>query len=152
MNWLIPGAILLTIALPANQYLIAINRQRRALAAVVAAIGVSVAANHAALSSGWGLSGVAMATLGAYACYWCLIVGVSLWADLAVGERLRYLGITCLALLPTLSLAWWFARCGSSDNLHLSGLVVQSLVVVLVWLASTAAAWHVGGWREQLAR
>jgi len=151
MTWLIPGAILLAIALPANQYLIAINRQRRALAAVATAIAVAAAANHLALTAGWGLPGVAMATTAAYACYWGLIVGVSLWVELSRGERLRYLGMTALVLLPTLSVAWLFARVEPAGGVDLPGLAVRTLLVVLVWSISAAAAWRWGGWRGQLA-
>ncbi|MBN1589251.1 MAG: oligosaccharide flippase family protein [Pirellulales bacterium] len=150
--WLIPGAILLAVALPANQYLIAINRQRRALAVVAVAVVLAAAANYQALTAGWGIVGVAMATTAAYACYWALVVGVSLGVDLPPGEQLRYLGMTCLALVPTLAVAWPLAQVDSSPSVDWLSLAGRAASVASVWSVSAAIAWRVGGWREQLAR
>lgn len=151
-KWLIPGAVLMTIALPANHYLIAINRQRRALVVVVIVILLAAAANHGALRAGWGLPGVAMATAAAYACYWVLVVGVSFWLELSASERRRFVGMTALALLPTLSVAWALAQVEPSARVNVSALALRVALVTMVWAISASLAWHWGGWREQLAK
>jgi hypothetical protein len=120
---------------------------------VVAAVVVLAAvANHLALAAGWGIVGVAIATTVAYACYWGLAVGVSFWIDLPPGERLRHLGMTCLAVLPTLAVAWPLARIEASGSVDWPSLAARTAAVACVWFLSAAIAWHVGGWREQLAR
>ncbi|HLA83760.1 MAG TPA: oligosaccharide flippase family protein [Thermoguttaceae bacterium] len=145
--WLIPGAVLLTIALPVNHYLIAINRQRRALAVVAVAVALAALGNHVALRAGWGLVGVAAATTASYACYFVLVVGVSLWIDLPPGERARYLGLTALALLPTMLAGTFFATGHDSTGaVDWPSLAAQTACVIAVWSASSAVIWRFGGW------
>jgi O-antigen/teichoic acid export membrane protein len=105
LPWLIPGVVALTLALPASQYLVAVDRQRRALAVVAVATLLAAGGNHLALSGGFGLVGVAIATAIAYIVYLALVVGVSLWVELDGRERIRYLAMVTLAVIPTLGLA-----------------------------------------------
>ncbi len=72
LTWLVPGAVALTLALPCSQYLVAVGRQRRALAGVLIAAIIAALGNHLALSGGYGLIGVAKATA---------------WRLLSVGRR-----------------------------------------------------------------
>jgi len=152
MIWLIPGAILLTIAAPASQYLIAINRQRRAVAVVAAVVVVAAVANRLALAAGWGLTGVAAATTASYACYFVLVVGVSLWIELSPGERWRWLGTIGLALVPTLAVALPLVQIEPSASVNWLALAARAAVVVGVWSICAAITWRLGGWREHLAR
>jgi len=152
MVWLIPGAILLTIAAPASQYLIAINRQRRAVAIVAVVLAMAALFNHLAIAAGWGLVGVAMATTAAYGCYFALVAGVSLWTDLPRGERLRYASMTSLALLPTLLVAWPLVQWEPAAGVDWPSLAAKTALVVGVWSVSAAIAWRLGGWRGLLAR
>jgi O-antigen/teichoic acid export membrane protein len=152
MKWLIPGAVLMTIALPANHYLIAVNRQRRALAVVAAVLVLAVTANHWVLTAGLGLVGVAMATGAAYACYWVLIVGVSFWGELPVAERRRFVGLTALLLTPTLSVAWCVASIEVLGSPGAPVLAARLALVLAVWAVSAGVGWHWGDWREQLKR
>ncbi|MBN2216902.1 MAG: oligosaccharide flippase family protein [Pirellulales bacterium] len=152
MVWLIPGAILLTIAAPANQFLIAVNRQRRAVAVAAAVVVLAAAANYFALAAGWGLAGVAMATTASYACYFVLVVGASLWIELPGGERLRWLATVGVALLPTLLVALPFVDVEPAAGVDWISLVYRAGLVVVVWLGCAAVVWRLGDWRRQLAR
>ena len=76
--WLVPGAPALAVALPASQYLIAVARERRALAAISLATCLACWATTSP-TGGHGLVGVAMATSVAYVVYWVLVVAASLW-------------------------------------------------------------------------
>ena len=42
LRWLVPGAVFMTLALPGSQYLVAVDRQRRALAAVRGTCGQEI--------------------------------------------------------------------------------------------------------------
>ena len=105
MLWLIPGVIALTLALVPAQYLMAVDRQRWSLIAVLLATGIAAGAIYAALRGGCGLQGVAIATSGSYLAYFAL-VAVPLWIELDRPGRLRYLGMHALAVVPTRG------RCG----------------------------------------
>ena len=150
--WLIPGAVLLTLAMPANHYLIAVNRQRRTVLIVAAVIALAALANHLVLTAGLGLIGVAMATTAAYACYYLLVVVASLWGELPKGERFRYLGMTSLALLPTLLVALLVAQVEPSTTIDWSSLAARGALVVTIWSITSAAVWRLGDWREHFAR
>ena len=151
-TWLIPGTVLLTMALPVNQYMIAINRQRRALLVVVAAIIFAAVANHRALSTGHGLTGVAVATTAAYAAYYVLLVAVSIWVELPSPDRRRFTVLTSLALAPTLGTAMIVANDIPLTLANWSTLAGHVVLVLLVWSLSAASVWHFGRWREHFAR
>ena len=148
LPWLIPGVVALALALPAGQYLVAIDRQRRALAVVVVATLLAAGGNHLALSGGFGLVGVAAATAVAYAAYFALVVGASLWIELDHRERIRYLAMISLALLPTLGLAiglnWW-RPAADSDWITTS---TKLAAITLTWSLSITTVWQAGGWSK----
>ena len=148
LPWLIPGVVALTLALPASQYLVAVDLQRRALAVVVVATLLAAAGNHLALSSGFGLVGVAGATAIAYTAYFTLVVGVSLWIELDHREKIRYLTMIALAILPTLGLAIgldWCRPASDSDWITTSAKVAA---ISLAWALSITTGWHAGGWSK----
>ncbi|MCX7428317.1 MAG: oligosaccharide flippase family protein [Planctomycetia bacterium] len=147
--WLVPGAIALAVALPASQYLIAVARERTALAAVSLATCLAALGNHVALAGGHGLVGVAMATSAAYVAYWILVMGASLWRELAPRERLRYMAMLALTLGPALAVAIGLARTPSGSADPWFRLAVDVVIVAAVWSFSAALAWRVGGWQQQ---
>lgn len=149
LAWLVPGALALCATLPASQYLVAVNRQRRALWAVLAATAFGAVANHVALAGGHGLPGVAMATCAAYGVYFVLVVGVSLWIDLDAAGRLRYLGMSCLAAGPTLAAALVLSHAAEPLGPSWRSVAAESTLVTAVWAASAALAWHWGGWNRR---
>jgi O-antigen/teichoic acid export membrane protein len=105
--WLVPGTLAVSLALPASQYLVAVNRGRSVLAALLAAIGVAAVGNHFALTLHTGLAGVAIATLVADIFYLLVLVAISLWPHLDTYARLCYAASVGLAILGTAALAAW---------------------------------------------
>lgn len=150
--WLLPGVLLQSLALPASQFLVAVDRQNRALVALLIATGLAAGGNHLALTHGYGLNGVAASTALSYASYFALCVGISIWGDLSARERVRYLAMLGLALGPTLGLA--IVLDYLLPGLTQSWLMTAAkLVAVLAaWGASVRLGWHHGHWRESLRR
>ena len=150
--WLIPGNLALSAALPPNQYLVTIDRQGRALAAVVAATLLAAAGNHLALVGGYGLSGVAAATSLSYLAYYLLSVAISIWHELDAADRLRYLGMMALTHLPPIGLAvalerLWPGRAGPGPIVALKIAAVSA-----AWLLAAWIGWHRGQWAKSLLR
>jgi len=148
--WLIPGVVALVVALPASQYLIAVNRQGRALAAVVIATAAAGLGNHLALSGGYGLTGVAAATAGGYLLYLVLLVAVSIWSELEPQARLRYLTMSGLALGPTLGLALLLEHLWPGAGADWASLAAKLAAILVVWSLVVATGWQCGGWRAEL--
>jgi len=146
--WLVPGNIALSMALPASQYLIAVDRQNRALVAVVVATLLAATAIHLALTTGHGLIGVAAATSLGYGVYGFLTLAISLWPELDAMERLRLVGMQILINLPPVLLAlgletlWPGAEAGWLTN------GAKLLAVLAVWGWTVALGWHHGRWAE----
>jgi O-antigen/teichoic acid export membrane protein len=147
--WLVPGVVALVLALPGSQYLVAVGRQGRALAAVLVATAVAALGNHLALRGGYGLIGVAAATAVSYAIYYVLVVGVSLWGELDGPGRLRYVGSLALALGPTLGLATLLERAWPAMQTDWRITLAKVAAVTVVWGLTVAIGWH-HGWAEQL--
>ena len=148
--WLVPGVAALCVALPGAQYLVAVDRQKRALAAVVIATLLAGAGNHVALTGGYGLVGVAAATAVGYVAYCVLTVAVSLWPELDRAGRWRYLGALALALAPTLSLAIALEALRPGAETDWRATVAKVAAVTLAWGASLAVGWRQGGWSEAM--
>jgi len=140
--WLVPGVLALVLALPGSQYLVAVGRQRRALAAVVVATAAAAFGNHLALRGGYGLTGVAQATAVAYLVYFALVTGVSIWIELGTGDRFRYVAVLTLALVPTLGSAFLMR--------HLATTTVAEKIaaVTIVWTLTVILGWRLGRWRK----
>jgi len=149
---LVPGAIALVLALPASQYLIAVGRQRRALAAVLIATAVAAVGNHLALSGGFGLIGVAAATAVAYTIYFLLVTAVSLWGELDRAARFRYVMMHAAALAPAMAAAFCADRLWSAGSSDWTVVAAKAAIVAVVWGLSAAAGWHLGGWKTDWNR
>jgi len=141
LTWLVPGFLALMLALPCGQYMIAVGRQRRALAAVLLGTLIGAAGNHIALSAGWGLSGVAAATAVGYASYFAFSAGMSFLVDLSATGRARYVLMHAIALTPTMATAM-LLRATTSLPVAICG-------VLLAWSATLLIGWHYGGWRTR---
>lgn len=150
--WLAPGVVASVLALPCSQYLVAVGRQRRALAAVLIATAVAVLGNHLALRGGYGLTGVAAATAVAYAIYFVLVVAVSLWGDLDLPGRVRYVAMLALALGPTLGSAMLLQRVRSATETDWTMTLAKVAAVSAVWGLTVAVGWRHGGWAKQFRR
>lgn len=148
--WLVPGVVALIVALPASQYLVAVNRQGRALAAVSIATLLAVVGNHLALTGGYGLMGVAAATAIGYTAYLVLIVRISIWPDLDRPRRLRYLAMLGLTLVPTLSFAVARTVREPASDTDWTTALADAGCVAAIWTVTAAIAWHYGGWRQAI--
>ncbi len=150
--WLVPGTVALVLSLPAGQYLVAVGRQTRALVAIFPAIAVAAVGNHLALRHGFGLTGVAAATAFSYVAYMLLVVGISFWQEIGQSERRRYLLLTTLVLLPTLTAAVLLERSYPGERAELATTLGKALLVTAVWSATCGASWACGGWDHLLKR
>jgi O-antigen/teichoic acid export membrane protein len=113
--WLVPGAMLLTLAMPCSHYLIAVRRQNWTLPPVVVAIGVAWFGSTQMLDWQLGLAGVGAAMLIAQAAYYALLLAVSLWPELSWRDRLRYATTHVAAAVPVaLTLVWLQIRAGGA--------------------------------------
>ncbi len=148
--WLVPGVVALVVALPATQYLIAVDCQRRALAAVVVATALAAVGNHVALTGGYGLVGVAAATALSYAAYFALSVGISIWIELSRRDRLRYASMLALALGPTVFLAVVLECIHPGAEAGWRTAVAKVAAVVLAWSLAVLAGWRHGRWRDAI--
>jgi len=152
MICLVPGIVAAGMAIPASQYLIAVNRGRAALGALLVSIALSALGNHLVLTHGGGLCAVAVTTSLADGVYLVLMLAVSFWPHLQWRERGRYVLTACLPLIATMA-------AGLAVYLHLSqdeattpwqGIFWGVLPVVAVWGAIAGCGWILGGWRESL--
>lgn len=150
--WLVPGVAALGLSLPATQYLVAVGRQKRALVAAVVGTAMAAAGNHVALTTGLGLAGVAAASALAYAGYYVLCVGMSLWPHLAGPERMRYLAAIGMVTVPTLAAAVGCELVQAGWQGSWAVLGVKSAAILAVWAAGATAVWHWGGWPHARAR
>jgi len=148
--WLVPGVLAMCVALPAAQYLIAVDRQRRALVAVVIATLLAAVGNHLALTGGYGLVGVAAATAAGYVAYCVLSVRISMWTELDRACRLRYLAMLGLTLAPTITLAIALERIEPAVEAGWTVTAVKAAAVVLVWSLTVALGWRHGRWGEAI--
>lgn len=148
--WLVPGSIALSLALPASQYLIAVDRQGRALAAVVIATLLAAAANHVALITDTGLVGVAAATTLGYSTYALLTLAISLWPELNARERVRLVAMQALINVPPILLALGLETLcpGPAASWPLNAAKVAAVLAVWAW--TVALGWHHGRWAEAL--
>jgi O-antigen/teichoic acid export membrane protein len=150
--WLAPAVVALVLALPGSQYLVAVGRQRRALAAVLVATGLAALGNHVALRGGYGLMGVAAATAAGYVIYFVLVVAASLWIELDRAGRVRYVAMLALVLGPTLASTALLERAWPRAQSDWTIVLAKVAAVSAIWGLSVALGWHHGGWGRELRR
>jgi O-antigen/teichoic acid export membrane protein len=149
LMYLVPGVVLVSLALPGSQYLVAVGRQRRALAAVLLGTALAALGNHLALSAGYGLIGVAAATAVAYGVYYLMIAAVSFWIELDCRGRVRYVAMIALALGPTLTTAVLLESLSPEAQDDWRSVLLKIVAVSAVWVITVVIGWHAGGWREK---
>lgn len=150
MVWLVPGVVPLVLSLPASQYLMAVDRQNRALGAVVVAVLATAILGWLALACGGGLAELAAATSAGYGIYWLVVAGVSLGPDLDTAGRVRYLTLHALALTPlAVALA---IRLLAGNRASVGQSAAATLAVVAAWSACAAVGWRRGGWAALASR
>ena len=115
---------------------------------MLAATGIGALGNHLALTAGFGLSGLAAATGLAYAVYLVLLVAVSIWLELNRTERLRYLGVLILAIVPTLGLALTLEHHWPGVANPWTVTLGKTIAVTLIWTLTTLFGWTQFGWRD----
>ncbi len=146
--WLMPGILAVSLALPASGYLVAVNRGRTELRVLLASIVVSGVGNHVALTQGGGLCGVAVATSLGNLVYLALMVYVSIWPQLARGERRRYLLCLTLAMGAVAALAGALPIGGKTPISNPAAAMGLAGCLVALWLAVVLVAWKRGGWKR----
>ncbi|MEZ6069145.1 MAG: oligosaccharide flippase family protein [Pirellulales bacterium] len=145
--WLVPSTVLLGMTLPAGQSLVSVYRERTQLVLVGVATLVAALGAWTAIKLDAGIVGVAAAMALANVVHFATTVALAIRAPLA-GARWRSCLVRWIAVgVPTMLPAIVFTQ-SSSGALHVVAL--QLLVVVLVWLATLAAAWRWGGWSQLL--
>ena len=105
LAYLLPGVVALALALPLNQYLVAVGHERRALLPLCVATVVEVGGDYVALRLGYGMVGVAIATSLAYAGCYLLTLAISLWPQLSAQDCQRYLLVHGLVLASVMAVA-----------------------------------------------
>lgn len=146
--WLVPGSLAMAVSLPAGQYLVAVNRQGRALVVVCIATAFGALGNHLTLTAGLGLVGVAMATTAAYLIYFILLTAVSIWPELTAAARLRYAAMLFSTVLPAMATAFLLEFKHPGIDGGCAVLLVKISAVTAVWTVTAAAAWWAGGWHR----
>ncbi|MBN2295070.1 MAG: lipopolysaccharide biosynthesis protein [Pirellulales bacterium] len=146
--WLAPGTLALAIALPAGQYLVAVNLQRRALMVISFATVFAALGNHFTLTAGWGLLGVGMATAAVYVFYFVLLLAVSIWPELRPADRLRYVAMLLVTLVPTMATALWLEQHWPLSDAGWDVVFYKAAIVVVVWVCTTGFVWRAGGWHR----
>lgn len=145
-RWLVPGIAMLALALPLNQYLVAVCRERLAMLASVTALVAGAAADYTVLALGYGMMGVATATAVVYASYYLLLLAVSIWPRLDRAARRRYLithiAIMLFPIVPALWLADVRAEC-----IEVPRLATNVAVVFAAWGLVAAIGWRRVKWR-----
>ncbi len=146
--WIIPGTIALAIALPASQFLVAVDRQKRIVAVAAVATIIAAVGNHWALTHDGGLIGLALATMIAYLCYSCLLVAVSIWPELTGAERVRYLGGLVLAVGLTTALAMGLESWMPWPGTGARGMGLKWACSATGWIVLLVVGIRLGGWSE----
>jgi O-antigen/teichoic acid export membrane protein len=143
--WLVPGIAMLALALPLNQFLIAVCQERTALAAAVATVVVAAAGDFAALVSGYGIVGVAASTAMAYCGYYGLLLWTSIWRSLDAAARRRYLLTHATFFLPPMSISVWLSDAEIGPVAPLA-LIARLFAVVSAWSIAAILVWRHGQW------
>jgi O-antigen/teichoic acid export membrane protein len=145
VTWLAPGAVAMSLSMPASQYLVAVCRERRLFGPLVAGLAVAAGGSALALWNGSGIQGVAWATSVSYAVYCGSLMRISLWRDLSPVDRRRLVTGMSLALGPTLLVAWglrWYFDTSSIGPT----LAMECGAVSIAWAATAWVVWQRSGW------
>lgn len=146
----VPGAVARALAIPANQHLITVDQQRRALltllpAAILAYAGIALSYRYE-----WGLIGVAWAMTASDLAYLAIVSIAAFAGRLDARASARYALAIFAGIVPLLALALWRPAHELTRPVWDRDFILCA-IAVLGWFALAAGAWHAGGWRS-LAR
>ena len=148
---LLPGMLLLAMAIPATHVLITLNKQRQMVALLAAAVAFAAVANHAALTAGKGITGVAAATTASYAFYLVSLMIVAYRGLLSSTELVRFMLRCAVAPLLVTALVAALVSLGGGENAvdwHWSATAIclvavcGGLVLVIGRTAGTGQLWN----------
>lgn len=149
---LVPGTVALVLAIPAQQWMLAVGDERRALWFQAGLLAAAVALQASVVHSGGGITAIAAATSISYLALWLVLVAGSLWPEWSPGERRRYLAAHALAGAPLLTalvwVIWWQAPQAPTAGAAGGALVSVAGVAALVLVSG----WRWGGWAEAWRR
>lgn len=143
--WLAPGAVAMSLSMPASQYLVAVCRERRLIGPLVAGLAFAAGGSALAIFNGLGIRGVAWATSLSYAVYCGSMIRIALWRDLGPVERRLLASGLAVALGPTMLLAWALSCFAPTISLD-SSLPIKCGAVLLVWSLTAWVVWRANGW------
>jgi O-antigen/teichoic acid export membrane protein len=144
-SWLVPGIVLSALSLPLNQYLVAVCRERAALAAALAALLAGAALDYLALARGYGIQGVAASTAVAYGGYYLLILSISIWPQLHAAARRRYVLSHFAVVVGPIVVALWLTEA-RAEQVEPARLAASVLLVSAVWAVAAIVVWRRGEW------
>lgn len=144
---LVLGTLAIGIALPASGYLTAIGDGRRLLVCFLFVSAAAALGNHAALSQGGGIAGVAWAMATASGLFLLLLYRVSVWPLLTTKARVRCVMNSLFALVPTLGLALAGRRLLPERADAPTAAAGLAITVIVVWAATLWSGWNWAGWR-----
>jgi O-antigen/teichoic acid export membrane protein len=148
--WMVPSVVATSMALPASQFLIAVDRGQRVVVALLLSTAVAWCACRLAIAAGWGLLGISAGMLVANGFYLAVVAWMALWRELSAGERLRYAAMLCLTMASSLMLAAMTSLAMFSGS-SLSGRWMLAMAVsgmVVGWCAVVGLGWRYGGWGD----
>ncbi|MBL9123539.1 MAG: lipopolysaccharide biosynthesis protein [Planctomycetaceae bacterium] len=150
--WRTPGLVAFGLTLPISGYLVAVNQQGRALAALGIALGM--AAVGSALALGWGgdLSGLALAMTVADLAQLVALAWLAFGQDFSARQWGRTAAMAALLLIPALGMALGSEAMfpGATCPWHIT--LAKCGFFLLVWSGSACAACFLGGWSQAWRR
>lgn len=149
---LVPGTVALVLAIPAQQWMLAVEYERRSLLIQAGVLVAAVLLDIAVVGAGGGITAIATATTISYLALWLVLVAGSLWPEWTGRERYRYLVTHALAATPLAAalgwVAWWRGPSAPTLGTGLMALTtVAGVAAVVLW-----GGWRLGGWAEAWRR
>lgn len=143
-----PGLVAFGLTLPVSGYLVAINHQGRALAALGLAFAAAAISGSIAVFAGAGLNGVASAMTIADVVQLLALGCLAFGGVLDSNHWRRLLGINSLILLPALSFALIAERAFPGATCDWTTTALKFAMVFTLLALSGLAAYRLGGWGD----
>jgi O-antigen/teichoic acid export membrane protein len=143
----VPGAVARALAVPANQLMITVDQQRRALLALGPPTIIGVTLAWVSYQRGWGLIGIAWAMTLSDLAYLLVLSVMAFRTLLSFRQRARYVLALLAGTLPLLGIAAFrsHAQLGTESVYH-GGLLL--VIAVSIWLCVATLGWYLGGWSQ----
>lgn len=148
---LLPSILAQLIALPAQQALVALERERRSAVINCVCAVLTAAAVAGTLHFGGGLAGVALAMSGAHVVYAAWLIAEAVWPGLSRPQRSAYLrALAAGSALP--AMLFVATSTGVLQPLEPTAALVAAGFAVCLGGAAWVWIWRHGGWSRLLAR